>query len=80
MACSLGARSRLREHLAHHLGQTLAPFGLPFGSKDQILPDLDQRVREPPQRAVLVERVAFELAAIGHVVAHGDARDRLKLA
>ena len=36
------------------------------------MPNLDQRVREPPQRTVLVERVAFELTAIGHVVADGD--------
>ena len=68
------------KHLAHHPGQTLAPLGLPFRAQDQILPNLDQRVREPPERAVLVERVAFELAAIGHVVAHGGARDRLQLA
>ena len=44
------------------------------------MPNLDQRVREPPQRSVLVERVAFELTAIGHVVADGDAWDRRKLA
>ena len=48
----------------------------PSSAEDQILADFDQRMREPAQRAVLVERVALELAAIGHVVADGDVGKR----
>jgi hypothetical protein len=57
------------------VSQPHRPFGLPFGSKDQILPDLDQGMRQPSRRAVPVERIPLELPGIGNVVADFDAGD-----
>ena len=56
---------------------TFRPFGLALSSEDQILPDLDQRMRQAAQRAVLIERIALELAGIGHVVADLDTGNGL---
>ncbi len=39
---------------------------------DQVLPHLDQHMRQPVHRAVPVERVVLQLSRIGLVVAHDD--------
>ena len=64
------------KHLAQGLGQSSGPFGLSFRTEDQILPQLDQRMGQSARRSVPVERIAFQLARIGHVVADLDARNR----
>ncbi len=71
-------RSTRVHHLAHRLCQALGPFGLTFVPEDQVLANLDQRVREPAHRAVAVERVALELSGIRNVVADLDAGNGLQ--
>ena len=57
----------------------LRPLGLALRAKNQILPELDQRMSKPSCRAVPVERVAPELAVIGHIFADGE-RDAARIA
>src|SRR5262249_6664615 len=68
-------RTAKPHHLAQDLGEMLRPFGLPLRPKDQVLADLDQRMRKSALGAVPVERVALELSRVRRVVADHDTRD-----
>ena len=45
---------------------------LPFGAKDQILPQLDKGMGQAAACPVPVKRIAFQLTGVGNVVADRD--------